>query len=448
MAGKEQAVRAPAKKVKKRRPPSAAAKAQLGGEGPRPKRRRRRHGRMTLNYLLFGILGLIVLMLLCYFVFFKVYKITVTGDTGSYSEQQIIEVSGIEMHDSLFSVDQKEVYTGVVGSLPYVQAVVVHKKFPTTVELEVTLSKPVGAVLKDNQYLYINTDGRILESGLMDYNRSYPRILGINAISTEAGSYVLNQNSEQIVMLKRVLTAIENSGLDKINLISVADRLNIRIMYDERLLIELGTEADLDWKLQFIRASIESNISSTAKAVLDASMLDEIGRVFYREERDLYAILEQEAEQEATDPSTQVPAGDAAGDTSSASSGSSSSGLKFQVDPQTGDIIVGLQDPLNSSPASSAASSSGAGSSSAADGSSSSGSGSSSAGAASSSSGSSSAGAASSSSSSSGAAGASSSPAASGDSSASSTPSEGDKDSSSSKAVIGPAAPRKKGSSG
>ena len=417
MAGKEQAVRAPEKKVKKHRSPSAAPKAQPGREGPRPKkRRRRRHGRMTLNYLLFGVLGLIVLMVLCYFVFFKVYKITVTGDTGSYSEQQIIDVSGIEMHDSLFSVDQKAVYTNVVGALPYVQAVVVHKKFPTAVELEVTLSKPVGAVLKDNQYLYINTDGRILESGLMNYDRDYPRILGINAVSTEEGSYVLNQNSEQIVMLKRVLTAIENSGLDDINLISVADRLNIRIMYDDRLLIELGTEADLDWKLQFIRASIENNISSTAKAVLDASMLDEIGRVFYREERDLYAILEQETEQEATDSADEAPDGE----TPSASSGSSS-GLKFQVDPQTGDIIVGLQDPLNSSSASPAPSSSGADSSAAADASSSSGSSSSPAGA-------------------SGAGSSSASDASSADGS-----SDVDTDSSSSsKAVIGPAAPRKK----
>lgn len=334
------------KRIKKRRPASAAKAAGSGEQRPAPRRRRRRHGRLTLNYLLFGILGFIVLMLLCYFVFFKVYRITITGDIGNYSEQEIIEASGIEMKDSLFSVDQKTVYARVVGALPYVQTVVVHKKFPTTVELEVALSKPVGAVQKDGQYLYINTDGRILENGLADYDRSYPRILGINATSTEEGSYVLNQNSEQIVMLKKVLTAIESSGIEKINLISVADRLNIRIMYEERLLIELGTEADLDWKLQFIRASIENNISSTAKAVLDASMLDDIGRVFYREERDLYAILEQETEQAPTvGEGEQVQPGTVQGNENSA--GSASQGPKFQVDPQTGDIIVGLQDPLN-----------------------------------------------------------------------------------------------------
>lgn len=355
MAGKEKT--ADTKRKKRRVPPAAQAPETAGGGKPRAvprkRRRRRRHGRMTLNYLLFGVLGFIILMLLCYFVFFKVYKITVTGETGSYSESEIVAASKIEMRDSLFSVDQKTVYANVVNALPYVQTVVVHKKFPTTVELEIALSRPVGVVEKDNQYLYINTDGRILESGLMSYNRDYPVILGITPSSTEEGSYVLNQNSEQIVMLKRVLAAVETSGLEKINLISVADRLNIRIMYDERLLVELGTEADLDWKLQFIRSSIENNISSTAKAVLDASLLDEIGRVFYREERDLYALLEQDVQQ-AESSGGETPEGTAQGE--GASSGSASSeGPKFQVDPQTGDIIVGLQDPLNPNASSSSA---------------------------------------------------------------------------------------------
>ncbi len=414
------------KKVKKRRP-VPAAKAKAAGKGevrPAPRRRRRRHGRMTLNYLLFGVLGFILLMILCYFVFFKVYRITVTGDIGSYSEQEIIDASGIKMKDSLFSVDQKRVYASVVGSLPYVQTVVVHKKFPTAIELEIVLSKPVGAVQKDGQYLYINTDGRILENGLADYDRNYPRILGINATSTEEGSYVLNQNSEQIVMLKRVLTAIESSGLEKINLISVADRLNIRIMYEDRLLIELGTEADLDWKLQFIRASIENNISSTAKAVLDASMLEDIGRVFYREEKDLYAILEQESEQapaaEEGEPQPGAVQGQGNGSSSAAQ------GPKFQVDPQTGDIIVGLQDPLNPN-ASSSAGSQGQSSSSASS-------------ADVSSSGDSSA--SSSSSSSVGSSQSESSPQA-----ENSSGSDKDSGASSSKAVIGPAAPRRGSSS-
>ncbi len=144
---------------------------------------------MTLNYLLFGIVGVIILSILCYAVFFKVYKIDVTGDPGEYTAEEIVTASGVKMKQSLFSVDQKKINTLVIDQLPYVQAVNVHKKFPTTVELEVIPSVPVGAIETEGRYLYINSAGKILESEMPSYDKQkYPLIVGITVNTTQQGN--------------------------------------------------------------------------------------------------------------------------------------------------------------------------------------------------------------------------------------------------------------------
>ena len=304
-----------------------------------PRRRgRRRHGRMTLNYLLFGIVGVIILSILCYAVFFKVYKIDVTGDPGEYTAEEIVTASGVKMKQSLFSVDQKKINTLVIDQLPYVQAVNVHKKFPTTVELEVIPSVPVGAIETEGRYLYINSAGKILESEMPSYDKQkYPLIVGITVNTTQQGNYVLNQNSEQIIMLDTLLKAISASGMENINLIDLGNRLNMRIVYDNRLLVELGTEADLDYKLKFVNNTVQSNMSSTAQGVLDVTLIEKWG-VFH--EANIWELIEKD-EQERLQSAGQEGVGEGGGEESPAGGKTG-----IQVDPNTGAIIVGPKDPL------------------------------------------------------------------------------------------------------
>lgn len=298
-----------------------------------PRRRRRRRGRQTLNYLFFGLVGFIILCILCYFVFFKVYKITVSGDLGKYTEAEIIEASGIEKKDSLFKIDERRVYAQMVSMLPYIETVEVDKKFPTTVALKVTVSKPIGAIESGGKYLYINSSGKVLENEMTDYDKQYPLITGITPTSTELGSYVLNQNSEQLLMLQELQQALDATGMDGITLISVGNRLNMRILVDDRILVELGTESDLDYKIEFVQKTIEQNMDSTTKGVLDVTLLEKLSRGFFREERDLQSLIEEEIQKDEQ--------------TASGEDGASGGSSGITVDPETGAIIVGPHDPLN-----------------------------------------------------------------------------------------------------
>ncbi len=200
---------------------------------------------MTLYYILFGIIGAIVFSVLSYTVFFRVYQITVSGETERYTKEEIIKCSGLEVGRSLFGIDQREITAKASTILPYVESVQVKLHFPTEVELIVKEAQPVSAVQIGTGYAYISDQGKILESGLSGYDASIPLLVGLTPASSEVGTYPFSQFTEQMQILREMSMAIQTSELEKVTVISLADRLNLRLLVEERLLVELGTENNL-----------------------------------------------------------------------------------------------------------------------------------------------------------------------------------------------------------
>ena len=56
----------------------------------------------------------------------------------------------------------------------------------------------------------------------------------------------------------------------------MTDRLNIQIVYQDRLLIQLGSEGDLEYKLQFVTYALENSVEDGFEGVLDASIPKEL----------------------------------------------------------------------------------------------------------------------------------------------------------------------------
>lgn len=313
--------------AKRKKRPHPKRDRPSGAQGAPVKKRRRRRGRQTLNYLFFGIVGSIVLAILCYTVFFRVYHIEVLGDETRYTKEEIISASGIQDKESLFAVSQNKVNAALVSKLPYVQGVNATKHFPTTVRLQIRAAKIAGAVKTEEEgYLYIGTDGRILESGIADYDRQYPLITGLTLTATNPGAYVLGQNSEQISMLRDLYEAMERNKFTDITHIALNNRLNLQLVYQDRLLIELGTEAELDYKISLIKETIARK-PSTAEGVLDATMTKWVTS----SDTDIAPLLEELRQ----------------GGAGEGESGGEKEGIR--VDPKTGALIVGPKDPLNQS---------------------------------------------------------------------------------------------------
>lgn len=279
------------------------------------RRRRRRTGRHTLHYILIMLVAAAIIAILSLTVFFRVETIEVKGVTR-YSAAEIIDVSGIEPGDNLFRISPKQVLKKVAAKYPYVEKITLKRSFPAKLTLVVTQAKALGVANTAAGYVVIGQDGRILESGISGppdgvtvvngmYLASivpgrklgepvigdeivYPKELeeSLPAVGEKPKEYTEAQKktmeaekrakaaeleTENLDMLLSLVKAVTDTGFTDITLVDFSDRLNMMLVYDNRVIVELGSQGDLNYKLEFVKSSLVE-LGGNFQGILDASL--------------------------------------------------------------------------------------------------------------------------------------------------------------------------------
>lgn len=308
------------------------------------RRKRRRTGRRTIHHVLLLLFFLGAGLVLSLTVFFKVEAVNVIG-TDKYDPLELAKVSGVAEGDNLFRISKEAIIANLTGPYPYIESVEVSRRIPSTVEITVTQSVPSGAVKEGENYVLITADGKVLERGTIYIPENIPLIKGLDTTGVEPGGYLgawekepvseaeteeedaerkaelkearLARDAEKaakaktvkdsLVMVEYLFKAIAENDFTSITNVDVTDRLNMTIMYENRLLLELGTEADLPYKLELIRETIAS-LPADARGSLDASRaMSKRWVVFAPVEGYEASAMEEEAsaaEEEAADGET------------------------------------------------------------------------------------------------------------------------------------------------
>ena len=74
-------------------------------------------------------------------------------------------------------------------------------------------------------------------------------------------------------MLSFLVDAVEETGFVNITLIDFSDPLNMMIVYDGRIMVELGSEAHLALKLQAVEKVALENLADDFEGTLDVTMV-------------------------------------------------------------------------------------------------------------------------------------------------------------------------------
>ena len=251
-----------------RRPASAG---QRRVPRARPVRRRRRR---VLPYLILLIFVLAAGIALSMNAFFQIEDIAVIG-SERYNEDQIIEVSGIAPGDNLLRLSSGQISQDIIYAFPYIATVNMRRRFPPRVEIIVTEHLPEMAVYENGELALITLQGKLLERGNRTSPAGLPVIRGLRLEGHQPGQMLGGAhdpyNHERLVMLRYLFDAAYRVDFFPITHVDVSDRLNMRIVHEDRLVLELGSEADLEYKLTFLRHVIENKVEPDAQARLDIS---------------------------------------------------------------------------------------------------------------------------------------------------------------------------------
>lgn len=264
---------------KRRKPANAAALRENARAANGKRRRRRRTGRKTLHVLLVLVFLLIAGGVLCMTTFLKIEDVTVVG-IAYYAPDEIAAASGIQKEDNLLQVPVAEIREKLLAEFPYIETVEITRKLPPAIEITLTQSEAAAAILEGEEIVLITRASKVLERGRrgeITIPPQAPLVQGIDTRGVKPGRLLsepeavkgedeqaqeareerLKKTNSGLIMLWYLFDAMEETGFTNITNVDVSDPLDMKVIYENRMLLKLGTEANLAHKLTFVREALD-----------------------------------------------------------------------------------------------------------------------------------------------------------------------------------------------
>ena len=237
------------------------------------KRKRSRLG--PLFQFLCGV-AVIVALTMGATVFFKVESIEVSGNQR-YTQEEVIQATGIQIGDNLFHMNKYAVYEQVGQSLPYIETILIRRGLPNTIRVSITEWDAVAEILPNEnpeqlawesdteqeekleaakESWLISVGGKLLEQAGESSN--VVEVSGITLMAPEAGTQMAAHQQEQIQQVALLALLAE---LEKQTMLSDVERVELKstvieMDYLGRYHVKIPLDCDFEYKLQALRAAV------------------------------------------------------------------------------------------------------------------------------------------------------------------------------------------------
>ncbi len=206
-------------------------------------------------------------------VLFKTEKIEIEGDKYYY-EDQIIAFSGVELQENIFIAAITSTPENIEKNLPYVENAEISFSIPDTVIIKITDAVPSYVIKNGDGYLVVSAKGRILAEATENTD-NLPELKCDELKSTKIGDYVSFNDENVAEILENVTESLKTNEVENVTGFDITDTANILIVYDDRITINIGLPADIDYKIKtamtIINEKLDPNNTGTVTGTLDVS---------------------------------------------------------------------------------------------------------------------------------------------------------------------------------
>ena len=252
------------------------------------KRRKSRRAKLYAFLILFCIATFVILSLT---VFFNIRSFSVQGNT-TYSKAQIIASTGLAEGDNLFRLNKFKIAEAMQEKLPYICAVEIYRKLPTTLCIDVQESGAAMVAYHGGKYVLLSSKLKVLE-----FKEELPEgvcyLIGVKFGELAVGKPAVFEKATTEQMLGTLLSEVqEHLDFSKVSALDLTESYNLRLYYDNhRIKVLLGASEKLDDKLQMASTTIRQNgvseyaridITTATSAyyrVLEEEEIDDLGQM-------------------------------------------------------------------------------------------------------------------------------------------------------------------------
>lgn len=233
------------------------------------KRRNRLKRRFVIFVFLFVCTGIIFTVLKA--PFFDIKSIVCVGQQ-TLSEEQIVKIAGAQTGVNIFSSSIRAMKRRLSEDLNIEQCNV-RRLYPNKIKIWVRESKAFAFAEGGGLLLLVDKNGQIIkiaEKNETDKIQGLARLEEFEPKSTKLGEYITDiKNPVHQKTFECIGILDKLQMLDKVTSISAADLSDIKIDYEDRLYIMLGSYEQMEYKLTFVKKVISQNLSDYEKAVMD-----------------------------------------------------------------------------------------------------------------------------------------------------------------------------------
>ena len=221
------------------------------------KRIKRRNRFILISSLVLILAGTLTVLSLTVFFPIKTIKIV---NNEKYTADEISASIGVVKGDNLLLASESRAYSALKDKYPYIEAIEFDKKLPFTLNVNVKEYDVFAQIKYGGIYLRIGEDGKILEqSG--KFKKGSPVVTGVSVKDKNIGniiSFTSETGDENIFSkINEIITAFADSEIGGVTLINFSDMQDIRVTYNNRIVMLLGSSSNLDKKLAHAKATLE-----------------------------------------------------------------------------------------------------------------------------------------------------------------------------------------------
>ncbi len=217
------------------------------------RQRKIRKRRQRIFFISLIMLLLTALVILCFTVFFKIDALTATG-SKTYTVEQIIEASDINLGDNLFVTSESKVLKRLKAKLPYIESIEFERKLPGSLNIIVKDATEWAGINEDGFYYIISKAGWVMKRQKEPPQNIFT-IKGVKA-KCSVGKEIVYNDSDRQELVQKLTDALTKEKL-KINLIDVTDSVGIRIKVDDRFDVFLGNANYISEKVRHLATMVE-----------------------------------------------------------------------------------------------------------------------------------------------------------------------------------------------
>lgn len=208
-------------------------------------------------------------------VFFPIKTISVENNK-KYTAGEIESAIGIVKGDNLLLASESRANSSLKQNYPYVKSVKFNKKLPFTLKVDVTEYSVFSQVKFGGGYLRIADDGKVLETS-NDYLKNVPVVSGVETTKNKVGETIAfkedSKDDNILSKVKEIIKAFDTSSLKGVTLINFENMQDIRVTYNNKIVMLLGSSSNLSKKLTHAKATLEVRGDNGESGTLNLSRI-------------------------------------------------------------------------------------------------------------------------------------------------------------------------------